>query len=356
MKRPIFLFVLSLLFAIISFTACQKLESSANQKTSLNLPAQTPQYFGDNHKAELGRVLFYDRALSLNNRISCGSCHKQSAAFADVERFSRGFENGRTQRNTPPIQNISLSGQALFWDGRSRDLKNMSTMPIFDHLEMGVFDPDQLVMKVKARPYYGELFMAAFGSAEITLEQISEALATFIASIRSNGSAFDRGQISFNNGSPSHGKELFFGKYNCGSCHNLFSPIGYNGGLTNDSSASELLNIGLDRHYQDGGLAELTGSPGDRGKFKIPNLRNVALTGPYMHDGRFETLEEVIEHYNNGVQDHPNLDSRLRAADGSVLRLEIPPEDKKALIRFMESLTDHQLISDSRFSDPFVRQ
>ncbi len=310
-------------------------------------------------------MLFYDKSLSINNSVSCGSCHKQSIAFSDNKAFSRGFENFQTTRNTPPIQNLGLGvfvltpgpfgnqGQALFWDGRERLLKNMVVQPVFNHVEMGMRDTKKIQAKVASRPYYEDLFLQAFGDKEITFERIAEALTGFVASIESSASAFDiskRGP-GFNGAmgeAEQRGLELFFGKYNCGSCHNLFSPAGYSEPLE-----SELLNIGLDMTYADKGKGALTGKESDNGKFKIPNLRNIALTAPYMHDGRFATLEEVLDHYNTGVKDHPNLDDRLKDASGHAQVLNITESERRDMLAFLNSLTDRQLISDPKYSNPF---
>ncbi|MGB0176875.1 MAG: cytochrome-c peroxidase, partial [Owenweeksia sp.] len=141
-------------------------------------------------------------------------------------------------------------------------------------------------------------------------------------------------------------------KYDCGSCHQLTSPTGY---FAFDKLNSELVNIGLDAVYNDKGFGAVSGNTADNGKFKIPNLRNIALTAPYMHDGRFKTLEEVLDHYSTGIENNPNLDSRLKDAAGKPVVLNITSSDKQDLIAFLQTLTDNELVTDPRFSDPFKK-
>lgn len=348
--------VLSLL---IVFVSCSK-ENSSVKAPKLTLP-DTPYSYNvtNNNLPTLGRVLFYDKSLSLNGTVSCGSCHKQALAFADVKRFSTGFHSDKTSRNTPPIQNISLQGQALFWDGRERDLKTMSTQPFFNHMEMGLFDANMLVQIVNDKDYYEPLFADAFNESGVSLDKINTALASFLTSIRSDGSRFDQsssGGFAALSEKESEGQNLFFGKYNCGSCHNLFTPRGYSVPFNPNDTMLEMVNIGLDRLYADKGLGEVTGNSEHNGRFKIPNLRNIELTAPYMHDGRFATLEEVIDHYSNQVEDHENLDFRLKDGQGKPLAQNITEGDKEALIAFLKSLTDASLVADVRFSNPFVNQ
>lgn len=365
MKTKHFFYFIAGLFCIfLAVSACSQQDAAVKNVNSYTLDvSQDYQYnFGNNDMVKLGRVLFYDQSLSINNAVSCGSCHKQGLAFADNQRFSTGFEGKLTDRNTPPIQNLGLSiaqftgmgfGQALFWDGRERVLGDMVMQPMFNHVEMGMRNPTEVVNRVKSKSYYPELFAAAFSDGEINVAKVSEALTSFVMSISSSSSSFDH---NFRNAtttifSPSQerGFQLFFGKYNCGSCHQLFSSSGYSVGLEGD----ELLNIGLDATYTDNGFGGVTKNVSDNGKFKIPNLRNVALTPPYMHDGRFKTLEEVINHYSKGVQQHPNLDFRLKDESGNALVLNISEEEKEDLIAFLHTLTDNELTTDPKFSNPF---
>ena len=321
----------------------------------------------------LGRVLFYDKHMSINNSLSCASCHKQSLAFADNARFSRGFENRLTSRNSMPIQNLIAnrfpspdsiengisSGQPLFWDGRETKLELMVMRPIVNHVEMGITSIDQLVDKISAVPYYKDLFVKAYGSEEITASKIAHSLSLFLQSIRSENTRFDQSLRVSNNGFESGpaltlsgfemlGQRLFIEKYDCNSCHQVQNPHGYL-----QPEAGTFSNIGLDATYADNGVGQVTLQETNNGMFKIPSLRNVALTAPYMHDGRFETLSDVIDHYSNGLANHPNLDNKLRDANGNPLQMNISPEEKKAIIAFLHTLTDDEMISDPKFSDPF---
>lgn len=361
--------ITTILLSFILLNSCKKEKQDA-LRTELKLPQTDFTYDQDNAKAKLGRVLFYDKALSANNSISCGSCHKQSLAFSDGEVVSSGFDGRVGNRNTPAIQNITPHFQELFWDGRESHLSIMVTKPIFNHVEMGIRSNEYLLNSVKAKPYYKELFKEAFSDEEISFENIGDALTNFIASLNATNSEFDRPteERSFE---VNEGEKLFFGKYNCGNCHNVRNPKGYNGGgeisfndiqrpLTDEEkkliqeSNSSLINIGLDMNYSDKGKAEITGNPDDNGKFKIPNLRNVMLTAPYMHDGRFKTIDEVLDFYSKGITSHPNLDSRLITDNAKPQVLSISDQERVYLKSFLNSLTDHSFISDQKFSDPFV--
>lgn len=320
-----------------------------------------------NHKATLGRVLFYEKRLSLNNSVSCGSCHKQASGFADNARFSRGLNNEVTERNSMPVMNLPTQfgvfpgiapgfddmfmTRAFFWDGRERDLRSLVTRPIANHIEMGVDDPASLIPRLQALPYYPELVKNAFGDEQITLNRLADAVAVFMESIQSRNTKFDRfigqgQQPGILTAQEELGYHLFLEKYNCTQCHSPF-PGEY------ISPAPK--NIGLDEYSPDPGLATITGNAQDRGKFKVPILRNIALTGPYMHDGRFATLEEVIDHYSQGIKPSAGLSEELRDAQGAALKLEIPENEKRALVAFLHTLTDYELLADSKFSDPFQK-
>jgi cytochrome c peroxidase len=224
--------------------------------------------------------------------------------------------------------------------------------PVSNHIEMGMRSPSDLIDRLSQRAYYNELFKNAFGDEEITISRIGTALAGFIRSFQSNSSPFQQEFFGFGQAVLTplqrQGFELFVDKYDCMSCHDLTSDHGYS-----EAIGEEFVNIGLDQEYADQGVGALSGNAQDNGKFRIPNLRNIALTAPYMHDGRFATLEEVIGHYNNSIQAHPNLDPRLKELTGEARVMNITPDEQVALIAFMESLTDQNFIRDPKFSDPF---
>lgn len=322
-----------------------------------------------NDVAVLGRVLFYDPQLSLNNTISCASCHKQEAAFSDNRRFSAGYEGKLTSRNSMPLQNLSTVSATLasfaslekptngfigqfnthfFWDGREGNLENLILQPVGNHIEMGITNINDLAKKLSALPYYQPLFESAFGDDRVDSERISKAITSFISTIETTRTGFDL----FNSvripmsSLQTEGMHLFQTKYDCNSCHRVESPIGY-------QFAGTFSNIGLDPVYNDPGLEDESGLRTDAGKFKIPSLRNISFTAPYMHDGRFETLDDVMEHYSTGIADHPNLDDRLKNNDGSARKMNITKHEKEAIIAFLRTLDDQTILQDPKFSNPF---
>lgn len=239
---------------------------------------------------------------------------------------------------------------SLFWDGREKSLEAMVMQPILNHQEMGIRDLEDVVKKVNNIAYYKAGFQQVYWKSEVDLAMISNALASFVQSIKSNNTKFDQsnsGLVKLD-ALESQGKQLFFEKYDCNSCHQVQSPTGYL------FSGGGFANIGLDPVYEDEGLSETTNNTSDAGKFKIPSLRNVELTGPYMHDGRFESLEEVIEHYNTGMSSNENLDFRLRDAQGNPRLMDISKSETRAIIAFLKTLTDYEMISSPAYSDPFT--
>lgn len=298
--------------------------------------------------ATLGRVLFYDVNLSDNNTISCASCHQQAAAFGDPAQFSVGFQGALTGRNSPHLSNARYyeSGE-FFWDLRAATLEDQVLGPIQSPIEMGM-DLSTLETKLATISYYPALFNDAFGSTEITSEKISFALAQFVRSMLSFSSKYDAGAP--NNGpvtgnfsnfttQENEGKILF--EEHCDQCHRTALQI-----------ADEPFNIGLDAVYTDNGVGTITGNSNDNGKFKTQSLRNIELTAPYMHDGRFSTLAEVIDFYDDDIQNHPNLNNTLRNM-GQPITLGLTQNEKDALVAFLTTLTDNTFISDARWSDPF---
>ncbi len=314
-----------------------------------------------NDGATLGRVLFYDTKLSINNAVSCASCHKQQFAFADPTAGSIGFEGKVTPRNSMAIINVALN-RNLFWDSRVHSAKELTLKPVQNHIEMGMEDLQVLVSKLSKTSYYPELFRKAFGTSTITEDRISDAMAQFLCSMVSVDSRFDA-QFSSNQPTTFNelehlGQSLFFSeRTKCAKCHSgnnfaaddrpggEYGDIGFDFGGGNDNSPKGTANNGLDLVTTDKGLRD--------GQFRIPSLRNVALTGPYMHDGRLETLEDVIEFYNSGVKLHTNLDKKLIGPDGEPLRLNLSSLEKKAMVAFLETLTDQTLVTDVKYSNPF---
>ena len=322
------------------------------------------------HGATLGRVLFYDKKLSANGTVACASCHDQEHGFADSEQFSLGFDGGRTRRHSMGIINARwYQTGKFFWDERASTLEDQVLMPFQDEVEMGL-TLEQLVSIVKTQPYYSTLFTNAFGDSDVTTDRISKALAQFVRSIVSFNSKYDQGRAQVNNprepfanftAEENRGKLVFFngngvqGGPNCAGCHAtdvFLTPPPPPG--PQPEGATGAFNNGLDSiSTDDRGIAETTGRQGDEGKFKSPALASIGVRPPYMHDGRFSTLEEVVEHYSTGVQAHPQLSNRLKTPEGNPVRFNFSDADKAALVAFLHTLTDESLLNDVRFSDPF---
>jgi len=313
-----------------------------------NMPANNPT---TDAGAALGRVLFYDKRLSRNGTVSCSSCHQQAHGFSDPNRFSTGFEGGLTGRNSMGLTNARwYLRRAFFWDERAATLEIQVLQPIQNAVEMGL-TLTELEARVAAEPYYQTLFTGAFGTPQVTSDRISRSLAQFVRSIISTQTKFDAGvPVNFANftAQENQGRQLFTGQGGCAACH----------GTDNFVPGNAIFNNGLENPYTDKGVGEVTGRPQDEGLFKVPSLRNIALTAPYMHDGRFANLEQVVEHYNSGVVNHPNLSPQLRNPPGAPgagqpRRLNLTNGQKAALVAFLRTLTDSSLPTDPKFSDPF---
>lgn len=304
--------------------------------------------------ATLGRVLFYDNILSANNTVSCASCHVQANGFSDPNRLSTGFEGGLTGRNSMGLSNARYYDNGrFFWDERASTLEEQVLMPVQDNVEMGL-TLNEMVSKIQSADYYEPLFSDAFGSTEVTSEKVSLALAQFVRSMVSFQSRYDQGLAAVNGDEEDDfpnfselenlGKDLFFsGRTQCSNCHE-----------TAVFSGDEARNNGLDAGFPDLGLGGVTGDARDNGKFKVNSLRNVELTAPYMHDGRFATLREVVDFYNNRIQNNPNLDNRLRVQGNRVRRMNLNGREIDALVAFMNTLTDQSFVNDEKFSNPFI--
>ncbi len=289
-------------------------------------------------RVALGENLFHDAALSKDGTVSCATCHESKAAFADPRRFSLGVRNQVGTRNAMPLFNLAWKS-AFFWDGRAPTLRAQALMPIQDHSEMDE-SLTNVVAKLSGRKWFAAPFTAAFGSPEITAEKIGLAIEAFVLTLTSFDSKFDRafrGEAQLSD-EEKRGFELFMTEFDprreqygadCFHCH---------GGALFQSQT--FANNGLDAAFKDLGRAKVTGRSADEGKFSTPSLRNIALTGPYMHDGRFATLEEVVEHYSSGVKRSATLDPNLAKHPDGGLRLS--KQDKAALVAFLRTLTDEK--------------
>jgi len=290
-------------------------------------------------RVSLGQKLFQDPAFSKDNSISCLACHNPEKGFSDPRRFSIGIHGDPGTRNSMTLLNLAWK-KSFFWDGRATSLRQQVLMPVQEHDEMDE-SLANVANKLSSNSTYPPLFEMAFGSPKINPDKISLALEQFILTLTSYRSKFDLAMAGLTKLTPEEqrGFELFMTEYeprmgqrgaDCFHCHG--------GALFTDS---QFHNNGLDVSPTDPGRAKVTGRDGDLGKFSTPTLRNVALTAPYMHDGRFKTLEEVIEHYSSGVQRSPTLDPNLAKHPAEGIQLSSP--DKKALVAFLKTLTDTNL-------------
>jgi len=285
----------------------------------------------DNNTATLGRVIFYDQNMSFNRTVSCASCHKQANGFADDKAFSEGFDGILTHRNTLSITDLRTSlYRSLFWDDSSQDIREATILPLLNSEEMGM-TMSEIIDRMEKTDYYPNLFNKAYGKNEITNDKIAEALSQFIVSISSYESKFDQSYDNyFKDLTYSEKRGISIFEELCADCHSGILPkFVIDNYLDFDLFLQFIIfngphNTGLDLTLEDLGLANTTGNTEDEGKFKTPGLKNVALTAPYMHDGRFETLEEVIDFYSEGLLPHPNSTfvnaSRYEQTDN----LEIP--------------------------------
>lgn len=302
---------------------------------------------------ELGRLLFYDPLLSKDQSQSCSSCHEQKDGFSDTDQFSEGVEGKFGKRQAMPIFNMAWHTNQFFWDGRANLLRDQALKPIEDPLEMNE-TLENVIQKLSDSPVYPERFLRAFGDKEINELRISLALEQFMMSLVSVNSKYDRylaGTETLTE-SEERGRILYETEYNpffpnasgadCVHCHggdNLENDEYMNNGLDTDAEMTDL------------GREDATGLSEDRGKFKVPSLRNIAVTAPYMHDGRFNTLEEVIDHYNEGIKESSTVDHAI--LNTKQTGLQLTDQDKIDLINFLKTFTDDEYLNNPNYSDPF---
>lgn len=303
--------------------------------------------------ATLGRVLFYDPRLSQDGRVSCASCHGPATGFTDTARVSLGVGRTPGLRNSMPLTNLAVTRTGppigFFWDARVVTLEAQAATAMAGAREMNL-PPDSAAVRLAAVPWYPVLFERAFGSRTITGDRITRAIAQFQRSMVSFRSRYDSAFASnFASLTPQErlGQRLFGDgtRIGCGGCH---------GGPTLLLNAVPR-NIGLDAVPADRGAGAITGQTADDGKFRVGTLRNVALTAPYMHDGRFATLEAVVRFYSTDIQAHPNLAVQLQDQLGRPRRPNYTDEEVQALVAFLRTLTDTSIARDPRFTNPFRR-
>lgn len=318
-----------------------------------NIPANNQT---NDRLATLGRVLFYDKQLSVNRTIACASCHQQGTGFDDSKRFSTGFSGSAfTSAHAMRLGNIRYwRPGSMFWDRRAASVELQVSHPITNAIEMG-FDASNggiaaLIARLQAIGYYQELFTFAFGDSTITEDRLQRALANFERAMISSASRWDTAYAQvFSAAAPNRGLDTPLPGFSAVEerGHQLFMTPPANGGA-GCAACHVPPTFALAANSQSNGL-----DAGETRIFKSPSLKNIGLSKFFMHDGRFSTLAEVIEFYDNGVQAGPALDNRLTGANGTPRRLNLSPADKAALEAFLLTLTDTNLTSDPRFSNPF---
>lgn len=318
-----------------------------------------------NEAVALGRRLFYDPLLSGNNKLACSHCHQQKRAFTDGMKNSMGVSLKPLSFNTPSLVNLMWGPQHFFWDGRVNSLEEQALLPIINVDEMDQ-SLDELIDELKAVEQYQRLFSKAYGA--INKQNIAKALSAFQRTLISANSKYDQflaGTIKLTD-EEEFGRKLFVAHPdvkaslrggNCIDCHSQFLTSGFN------TKYDGFTNNGLDNEEQLlPGLQAVTGKPEHKGLFKVPSLRNIALTAPYMHDGRFNTLAQVMDHYNEGIKLSSTLSPLIVEANNIVNgnkkkpSLNLSMEEKKAIIAFLHTLTDEQFIINKKFSDPFLQE
>ena len=313
------------------------------------LPADNPLTV---QGVQLGRMLFFEKLMSKDGTQACADCHRQPDGFSDSTKFSIGVEGLPGKRQAMPIFNMAYHTNQFFWDGRANLLRDQSLLPIQDPLEMNE-TLENVIAKLGNEKMYRDQFTRAFGSEEITSEKMSLAMEQFMMSIISNDSKFDQWQAGTATltESEERGRLLFETEYNpffpefsgadCAHCH---------GGANFEND--QYMNNGsdTDAEFTDMGREDATENAADRAKFKVPTLRNVAVTAPYMHDGRFQTLEEVVDHYNEGIKESSTADETVLNTKDTGLFLTA--QDKVDLVNFLKTLTDETFLTNEEYRSP----
>jgi cytochrome c peroxidase len=341
--------VLVVIFISIAFVACKKDDTEEVVLTSgptpynLVIPSSLPPMSipEDNpltvEGVALGKKLFYDPILSINNTQACGDCHSQEYSFSSVYQFSFGAQGDIGTRNSMPILNLGWH-PGLFWDGGAANLESQVIGPIQNPVEMHQ-RLDFLMIELQQHPEYPALFKAAFGTDQITTPLLMKAVAQFERTLISGNSRYDQYVAGTAELTPQeiNGMNLYSDmlKGDCNHCHTLgstFTDFAYR-------------NTGLDSIAVDEGRYKITLNENDKGKFKTPTLRNIEHTGPYMHDGRFNTLLECVEHYNTGFHYASNLDGNLASA----VKGRMTQQEMEDIVAFLLTLTDEEFLNNPAF-------
>lgn len=289
----------------------------------------------------LGRLLFYDPILSGDSTQSCGSCHVQANAFSDPRRFSIGIDGIEGDRQAPTIVNPSYLLES-FWDGRVNSLEQQATQPVPNPIEMHL---EWSVAEERLRRHadYPDLFCAAFGDTAVSMDRVVKAIAQFERTFVSYNSKYDRMRRGEDTFTPAEQAGFDMFRTEVGDCFHCHDEVLF--------STRDFRHIGLDSVLVDPGRGAVTGQSADDGKFKAPTLRNIMVSAPYMHDGRFNTIREVIDHYNLGFFDGPDVDPLIRARN---TRAALRDGQIDTLIIFFETLTDSVFLNNPDLSDPFL--
>ena len=355
------------LITIVCFAGCDDEKLMADDDLShiefnpVNYSFDVPDHFpkleqpednvATNAGVDLGRHLFYDSLLSIDYSISCASCHDSKGSFTDNVQFSTGVDGQMTDRSSMNLLNVAFYNRGLFWDGREPTLESLSLKPVIEPNEMNN-TWEEVVRRLKAHPEYPSKFRMAFGidnKNQITQELSTKALGQFLRTMISSGSSkYDRVAAGLDVFSDQEllGRDLFFDDNpdvpdaECNHCHSI--PL---------ITSNAFFNNGIDAaitlgDFNDDGLGRVTGKISDNGKFRAPTLRNISFTAPYMHDGRFQTIEEVLEHYNSGGKQSPNKDPLIRP-------LGLTEEYKAALIAFLKTMDEPEFLSREELQNPF---
>jgi cytochrome c peroxidase len=302
---------------------------------------------------ELGRYLFYDSILSKDYNMSCASCHKQQFAFSDSpNKFSKGYKGKLLPRNTLPLFNL-VWYKFYFWDGRAKSLQQQAYFPVSSHDEMNL-NWIEVAKRINKSKFYKNLFKRIFNRNKVDSSDIVNALVQFESSLISSNSKFDK-VLRFEaklTQDEIDGFELMnnMTKGDCLHCHTTDAdPMG----TTFKFSNNGLDKIQIPEQYADKGKGGISQKTNEYGWFKIPSVRNLGFTAPYMHDGRFNTLEEVLDFYSDGVQFSYNIDSKMEYAHQGGVKLN--KDEKRKIITFLKTLNDSSFVIDSRFSNPFQK-
>ncbi|MDD7884633.1 cytochrome-c peroxidase [Flavivirga sp. 57AJ16] len=346
-------------YMLLFFICVSCSNESVDTYVPTSSPLQIPQLFQDNildpvvpinnpqtvEGIALGKKLFFDPILSADNTQACADCHAPGNAFSDTDRFSDGIDGFFGKRNTMPLFNLAWNyDEKFFWDGRVFSLEHQAFQPVTDPLEMHN-TWEQVEQKLQQHSEYPKLFEQAFGASTIDSTLITKAIAQFERILISSNSKFDKYLLNETTLTPQelNGFNVFMDetKGDCFHCH---------GSDKNPLWTDNIFhNNGLDATFADLGLGKVTGDPADNGKFKTPSLRNLAFTAPYMHDGRFTTLDEVIDHYSEGLQNSPTIDPLMKkVAQGGV---QLSAQDKADLKAFLLALSDDEFINNPAFSN-----